>query len=252
MTAAVASGAGREWFREWFGEAYLDLYPHRDEAEAERAVGLLAELCPPDGGRALDLACGGGRHLGPLRSAGWRPVGLDLSRTLLGRARGRAGGGPGLVRGDMRSLPFAAGAFSAVAQFFTSFGYFATREEDAAVLEEVARVLRPGGCALLDFLHAAHVRRTLVPEDETTVAGRRVRQERRIEGDAVVKRIEIGPGGPGGPERVFHERVRLYEPEELEGMMDDAGLGVTERRGDYGGGDLGPGSPRVILLGRAE
>ena len=248
----MRAGTGREWFREWFGETYLDLYPHRDEAEAERAVRLLAELCPVEGGRALDLACGGGRHLGPLRAAGWRPVGLDLSRALLGRARDREGGRAGLVRGDMRILPFGAGSFSAVAQFFTSFGYFATREEDAAVLGEVARVLHPGGCALLDFLHADHVRSTLVPEDETTVDGTRVRQERRIEGDAVVKRIEIEPGATGGPERVFHERVRLYEPEELEAMMERAGLRVTERRGDYGGGRLGPGSTRVILLGRAK
>ena len=30
-----------EWFEEWFGEDYLQLYPHRDEAEAERAVGLI-------------------------------------------------------------------------------------------------------------------------------------------------------------------------------------------------------------------
>ena len=111
---------------------------------------------------------------------------------------------------------------------------------------------RPGGCALLDYLHADHVRSNLVPEDERTVGGTRVRQERRIEGDAVVKRIEIEPEARGGPERVFHERVRLYAPGELEAMMERAGLRVTERRGDYGGGELGRGSTRVILLGRAE
>jgi hypothetical protein len=30
-----------EWFEEWFGEEYLHLYPHRDEADAERLVELL-------------------------------------------------------------------------------------------------------------------------------------------------------------------------------------------------------------------
>ena len=29
---------GREWFEEWFGDAYVRLYPHRDENEAARAV----------------------------------------------------------------------------------------------------------------------------------------------------------------------------------------------------------------------
>ncbi len=32
-----------EWFEEWFGEEYLQLYPHRDAAEAERAVGLILD-----------------------------------------------------------------------------------------------------------------------------------------------------------------------------------------------------------------
>ena len=29
------------WFRDWFGREYLALYPHRDRAEARRAVALL-------------------------------------------------------------------------------------------------------------------------------------------------------------------------------------------------------------------
>ena len=32
-----------EWFEEWFGEEYLQLYPHRDFAEAEQAVGVILE-----------------------------------------------------------------------------------------------------------------------------------------------------------------------------------------------------------------
>ena len=29
------------WFRDWFGNEYLALYPHRDRAEARQAVELL-------------------------------------------------------------------------------------------------------------------------------------------------------------------------------------------------------------------
>src|SRR6266404_1534830 len=32
-----------EWFESWFGEDYVALYPHRNEAEAERVVALIAE-----------------------------------------------------------------------------------------------------------------------------------------------------------------------------------------------------------------
>lgn len=250
----AGGGASPAWFRDWFGEDYLSLYPHRDEEEASRAVRLFARSSELSSGcRVLDLACGAGRHLTFLAEAGFRPVGLDLSRPLLLRARERAaaaGGAVPLVRADMRGLPLADGAFDGVVQFFTSFGYFARREEDVAVLREIRRVLRVGGWFLLDFLHADHVRDNLVPEDETRVSGRRVRQRRWIEEGRVVKRIEIEPAAGGTPE-VYHERVRLYEPRELEEMLRASGLEGDVRYGDYRGAPFGPDSPRLIIVGRA-
>ncbi|MFL5571693.1 MAG: hypothetical protein ACJ772_14060, partial [Gemmatimonadaceae bacterium] len=52
-----------DWFEEWFGEDYLDIYQHRDETEAERAIELIASnLAGRDINTVLDLACGAGRH----------------------------------------------------------------------------------------------------------------------------------------------------------------------------------------------
>lgn len=241
--------APADWYREWFGETYLEVYPHRDRAEAERAVELFrARADPGAGARVLDLACGAGRHLAALGGAGYRPVGLDLSRPLLERATG-AFDGP-LVRADMRAVPLAPGSVAGVVQFFTSFGYFESRREDSRVLEEVGRVLGSAGTFLMDFLNARRVRAELVPEDERKQGDRLIRQRRWLEGDAVVKRIEIHEETEEDP-RVYHERVRLYEPEELERMMAAAGLEVTDRRGGYDDRPFGPDSPRLILAGRA-
>lgn len=239
------------WYREWFGEEYLELYPHRDEEEGEAAVALLLARVPElVGERVLDLACGAGRHLLPLQEGGTTPVGLDLSLPLLVRAR-RDGVPVPLVRGDMRRLPFRDGCFFAVTSFFTSFGYFADPADDGRVLAEVRRVLRDEGHLLLDFLNADRVRDTLSPRDEEEIDGRTVIQERRlIEDDNVVeKRIQIRKAGVS---RVFRERVRLYIPDELEALVERAGLSVVERFGDYSGGLLAPASPRVILLARAQ
>ena len=77
-----------EWFREWFGEDYLLVYGHRDEAEAERDIeyavrvlGLVAGM------RALDLCCGSGRHARALARRGLAVAGVDYSHELLAAAK---------------------------------------------------------------------------------------------------------------------------------------------------------------------
>ncbi|MFQ5677983.1 MAG: class I SAM-dependent methyltransferase [Gemmatimonadota bacterium] len=238
-----------EWFRSWFGDTYLALYPHRDEEEAEMAVRLLHPLLGERRNACiLDLACGAGRHLRAMARADLSPVGFDLSPTLLAEARRSAPRPLRLVRGDMRRLPFRRGAFDIVTNFFTSFGYFAAPEEDRQVAGEMARVLRDGGAFLLDYLNAARVRASLVPEDEDHRGDHTILQRRWVEGTLVVKRIEVHR--PGAEVEVHHERVRLYEPRDLEGILAEEGLEVAQRFGDYDGSPFGPDSPRLILLGR--
>ena len=215
---------------------------------------FLEALEPGEGARVLDLGCGAGRHLEALQNAGLAPVGLDLSAELLRRAaaehhRAPDAAAPRLVRGDMRRLPFGTRALDAVASFFTSFGYFSTVEEDREVLREVRRVLRPRGGFFLDFLHADHVRAHLVPEDRREVSGRTVVQRRHIEGPFVVKEIEISRPDRQTPE-TYEERVRLYESDELEVMLHEAGLQPEARLGGYDGGPLEPCSERMVLVGR--
>lgn len=237
-----------DWFRDWFGAEYLELYPHRDEEEAARAVELFRDTSGVDPGSVvLDLASGAGRHLAPLRAAGYEAVGLDLSWPLLSRARSMDGEAR-LVRADMRELPFRDAAFSGIASFFTSFGYFADESDDRRVMAEVRRVLCPGGTFMLDFLNASRVRADLVPEDERRISGRHVRQQRRIERGRVIKRIEITSPGSDEP-RVFHESVRLYDPTELQSRLEEGGLKPERRFGDYDGAGFEAASPRLIIVG---
>jgi SAM-dependent methyltransferase len=244
----TSSKPTREWFRDWFGEEYLALYPHRDEEEARQAVDLYRQASSPHpGSRLLDLACGAGRHLRELRAAGLDATGLDLSLTLLRTARSGAGADP-LVRGDMRELPFSSGSFGGLTSFFTSFGYFAEASDDRRVVQEMARVLAPGGSFMLDFLNASRVQEDLVPEDCRVVEGKRVIQVREILDGVVVKRIRIEPLA-GGPSRHFEERVRLYSCETLVSLLAAVGLVATARFGDYGGAPYFDRSPRLILAG---
>ena len=93
---------------------------------------------------ALDLACGTGDIALRLRAAGARTViGLDLTPGMLELAR-RKGGGVHYVTGDMGALPLAAGVVDVVT---TGYGLRNVPDLDVA-LQEIARVLRPGGAAV--------------------------------------------------------------------------------------------------------
>jgi SAM-dependent methyltransferase len=237
-----------EWFERWFGEEYIALYPHRNAAEAEKAVALIEDtIAPARVTRALDLACGAGRHSLALCRRWWT-AGLDLSEVLLRQAK-REGIDAALVRGDMRILPFRDNAFDLVVNLFTSFGYFADDASHMHVVREVARVTHSGGSFVLDFLNTSHLRSALVPYDERRIGDQIVEQRREISDDGrfVIKRICLRGTG-----KEFTERVRLFDPGDLSSMMIAAGFDITASLGNYDGAPLNAESPRVILFGRKQ
>ena len=109
-------------------------------------------------GPVLELGCGTGRISLPLARAGVRLVGIDRSEAMLGRAaeRARACSRPrrgaeklrlGLVRGDIRSLPFADGRFGMV---LAPYGILQSllRDRDLnATLDSVAGSCGPAACS---------------------------------------------------------------------------------------------------------
>jgi SAM-dependent methyltransferase len=234
------------WFEEWFGDDYLELYPHRDDAEAEKAVELIARNADGAGiKRVLDLACGAGRHTRALHDRGWWTTGLDLSHTLLKVAH-REDPTITYARGDMRALPYRDYSFDLIVNLFTSFGYFDTDAQHLRVLAEVARAVRKGGTFVMDFLNANQVRNTLVQYDEKRIGDKIIEQHRSISKDGryVEKSIILQCDG-----RKFIERVRLFDSDELEMMIEEAGFDITHRFGDYSGTPLNSTSPRTILFG---
>jgi SAM-dependent methyltransferase len=236
-----------EWYEEWFGEEYLQLYPHRDDADAERAVALILRSVPfTRGWRVLDVACGPGRHARPFRAAGARCFGVDLSASLLRVARGVTD--TPLVRADMRRLPIRPASMDLTVNLFTSFGYFEHDEEHDATLAEMASTIRPGGWFVIDLLNPASVRAGLVPRETVGAGNASAQVTRTLSPDSryVCKTIEWSSG------RRFIERVRLFEPDEIEGMLQHTGLTIAERFGEYDGRPLAAGSPRTILIGQTR
>jgi SAM-dependent methyltransferase len=238
------------WYKDWFGAEYLELYSHRDESEAEEHVDFVEQQLGGIGkahpNAVLDLACGAGRHTAVLRRRGYRTLGVDLSLTLL--ARMRESGLP-RVAGDMRSLPFTGCSFDWILNFFTSFGYFAQERENFRVLEEIVRVLSPGGRFLIDLMNPAAVLAALEPHDTQELEGRHIEIERWY--DAATQRVNkrIAVQAQGDPPRTFCESVRLYQPEEVTIGLRWAGLEVDTLFGNFHGDPYERDSERLILVG---
>lgn len=230
------------WYQEWFGEEYLELYAHRDEDEAKRQVAFFQREIGSVDGPVLDLACGMGRHVTELQASGYRPVGCDLSFILL-RTGIREYGPMPVTRADMRHLPFRDSVFAALVNFFTSFGYFSTEEENAQVVREMARVLRPGAPFLFDYLNVHRELNQLVQRETQD----HVQIERWFDSSdrSFNKRITIG-------EKRYLERVRGYDLDEISAMFAACNLSIRSAFGNFDGSTFDHASPRLILMGNRE
>jgi SAM-dependent methyltransferase len=227
------------WYQEWFGEEYLELYSHRDEREAQQQVAFVQTHFGGVHGSILDLACGSGRHMSELAARGYSAIGCDLSFTLLRNGRKEYGPMP-LARADMRSLPFRDGAFGGLVSFFTSFGYFATEDENMQVVREMSRVLSKRAVFLFDYLNVHRELENLVKRE--TCKDMLIERWFDASDRSFNKRITIG-------QRHYLERVRGYDLDEISMMFSSCNLAMHAAFGDFDGAPFSNASPRLILLG---
>ncbi len=172
-------------------------------------------------------------------------MGFDLSLTLLAQNADLP-----RVAGDMRCLPFADRTFDWVLNFFTSFGYFESERENFRILEEMVRVLAPGGRFLIDLFNIDRVLATLEPRETREINGRRVEIERWY--DARSRRInkQIRVHAADRPTRSYLESVRAYRRDEVTNGLEWAGLELEAVYGGFDGEPFGGDSERMILVGR--
>jgi ubiquinone/menaquinone biosynthesis C-methylase UbiE len=247
------------WYEESFGTEYLELYSHRDAAEARSDVETIVRLLdPPRDEPLLDLCCGACRHILVLRGMGFsKIVGLDLSRELLDvgarqladveGASAAPCAGIELVRSDMRQIPYE-GYFATVLSLFTSYGYFETDEENQEVFYAVYRALRPGGRFLIDYMNRDYVIANLVERDQKTLPDRHILYLRSLTDGC--RRVEktTTVTTASGRVREFHESVRMYSQAEMVDMLAAAGFADVQCYGSLDGQACALDSKRLILI----
>jgi SAM-dependent methyltransferase len=173
---AESARANRRW---WDAEADDYLAEHGaflgdarfvwcPEGLSEAEAHLLGDVA---GRRVLEVGAGAAQCARWLLAADADPVALDLSGAMLRRGRelGRSSGlDVPLVQADAARLPFADASFDLACSAYGAVPFVA---DSAAVMREVARVLRPGGRWVFSVSHPV---RWCFPDDpgsEGLVAG---------------------------------------------------------------------------------
>ena len=137
------------WFEpvaDHLGGAYLR-YSFTKGTRQEVAF-LVEVLQLGSGMRVLDVGCGPGRHAHALAELGLEVVGIDISQRFVDLATAGAPNGATFLRADARDLSFDAEFDVAISLCQGAFGLTggpgAPLDGDGAVLEGMARALRPG------------------------------------------------------------------------------------------------------------
>ena len=154
-----------DWWRRIFNSMYLktDADVVDDKLITQNEVELFTSILNmPKESAILDLACGQGRHSIELAQRGYTNVtGLDRSHYLIRKAKSavqQEGLKLTFKEGDARKLPFPPDTFDVVMILGNSFGYFESNEDDAMILKEVFRVMKPGGTFLIDVADGSYLR----------------------------------------------------------------------------------------------
>jgi SAM-dependent methyltransferase len=125
---------------------YDDVFPrHVAEHYIDKRTSLIKQLLPL-GGLVLDVGCGTGQLGSAIASEGYDVFGVDLSASMVARARDR--GLVGTFAAVTTALPFEADSFD-LALTVATLHHLETPERVATTVQEMGRVVKHGGFVVL-------------------------------------------------------------------------------------------------------
>ena len=243
-----------------------------DLAEDPGDIALYQALARRTGDPILELGVGSGRVAIALAAEGHRVVGVDNDPAMVARARARSGsekaGALSLFEADLVDAPeveavVASGPYALAFIALNSILLLASVERQRAALGAMARLLAPGGLAVVDAWQPS-------PVDLIAFDGRLSLEWLRTDpetGNAMTKTVaawfdpatrlvtlttifDEGPAGAAPTRWTRIDALRLVTVDELSSYAVAAGLEVEQLAGDHGLGPLQPDSDRVVLIAR--
>lgn len=241
----------KEWYKDWFNSVYYHkLYFERDESEAQAFINRLIEyLQPAPGSSMLDVACGRGRHSSFLAQKGFYVTGIDISSDSINYAKQFEKDNLQFFQHDMR-LPFWINYFDYAFNFFTSFGYFATRREHDDAMRTVTQSIKPSGIVLFDYLNVHYVEERLIHNEVKKVDDTEYEIHRWHDEYHFFKKIIVKDPVLSTPIE-YTEKVAKFSLGDFTDMLSFQKMQVLEVFGDYelNAYDIRK-TPRMIIVAR--
>jgi SAM-dependent methyltransferase len=210
----------------------------------------LTKLANVGRGRALDLACGPGRHSVELARRGFEVTGVDRSAFLLDHACRHAeseGVHVEWIEADMRRFR-RPGTYDLALSLYTSLGFFESQEDNQKVLENLQVSLKSGGRCVLDVLGKEILARKFDPCEVSELEGGSLLVQRRtIIDDWSRIQTEWLEIDEGEVER-FGFRLWIYSASELRRMLHEAGFEEVTVYGSFEGTPYDLDAHRLVAV----
>lgn len=255
-----------DWWKRIFNSLYLktDGDVVNDYFITSHEVSLFTDILKLETNDViLDLCCGHGRHSLELARRGFNNVlGIDQSSYLIRKAKSVARKENLLVtfkEGDARKIPFSSDKFDVVMILGNSFGYFESVKEDSKVLQEVQRVLKPGGKIFLDLADGEYLKESFQPRSWEWVDSKYfVCRERSLSLDKqrLISREIVSDTNKGVIADQFYAE-RLYDKEQIEKLLSSVGFNYFKFHGEISPNslrnqDLGMMERRILVSGEIQ
>jgi SAM-dependent methyltransferase len=199
------------------------------------------------GTTVVDAGCGFGRYCAALQEQGMEATGIDISPAAIAEAEKRSPGPRYLVADLTQPLPDGVGPFDVIVNLYSSFGYGATEAEDMEMLRAFRRLVKDGGRIVMQLSDLERSRFRLRTDEGVVVRDTNGVIE-TLDVDFSTGRLHVRYELDGD---VVHSRIRMYEKEDLQRMLEEVGFRDIALYGDFDGAPKRP-EDRLVLVATAS
>jgi SAM-dependent methyltransferase len=225
----------------------------------EPEVDFYGQVAKQGDGSILELACGTGRVAIPLARAGFQVSGIDIAEAMLGQARSKAVAEDldvDWIIGDIRNFDLGR-RFGLIFIPNNSICHMLTRADFSSTITSVKKHLCPEGRFVIDvFVPAPELlvdrgdERLPFSEYDAPDSGDHivVTHTYRYERDTQIKRIVTYHTFPDGREVAGTLDMRMYYPQELDGLLELNGIRIEQKYGGFDRRPFGSDTGRQLVV----